>query len=215
MGSKRSAGLQDYLALDDGVARVGPGGGCLEAQGEVEHILRTCVDDAMVRHGDLRRLTGWHGGERKRLLLHDVAITQKLIGEIVEVGQVGEGQLVAERKRARCGVPVGESSRSIDGLHLGQFGRPSTVGRDDSVVEEIALEAVTDKLGGIVVVARHPVVETILHPHTTQEVGGPIDRLVHPVPDATSDDIVVVRVLDDVPVVLEVADGLAHGVGIL
>ena len=170
VGGKGRARLQDHLALGNGVALVGPGGGRLETQGEVEHILRTCVEDAMVRHGDLCRLTRWHGRERKRLLLHDVAITQKLIGKVVEVGQVRESQLVAKRKGARRSVPVGESSRSIDCLHLSQFGRPRTVGRDDSVVEEIALEAVADKLGGIVVVARHPVVETILRTHATQEV---------------------------------------------
>ena len=139
-GRQGARGCRIISPSATGVALVGPGGGRLETQGEVEHILRTCVEDAMVRHGDLCRLTRWHGGEKKCLLLHDVAITQKLIGKVVEVGQVRESQLVAERKGARRSVPVGENSRSIDCLHLSQFGRPRTVGRDDSVVEEIALK---------------------------------------------------------------------------
>ena len=40
-----------------------------------------------------------------------------------------------------------------------------------------------------------------------------VDGLVHPVPDAAADGRIAV--LDDVPVFREVADGVAHGVGIL
>ena len=105
-----------------------------------------------------------------------------------------------------CCVVVGEGGVLVNLLHLGEFSRPGAVGSDDAVVHEVAL------MRAGVVVARHVFGEAV-HGEVARENGlRVVDRLVHPVPNATAD--AELAVLDDVPIFLEVAYAVAHGVGV-
>ena len=116
-----------------------------------------------------------------------------------------EGLLVANGEGAGSSV-VGEGHGLVDALHLREFGCPGAVGRNDSVVKEVAL------VGTGIVVAAHVFVEAIDLGLTAEDGLRVDDGLVHPVPDAAADT--EVATFDDVPVFLEVAKAVAHGVGI-
>ena len=63
-----------------------------------------------------------------------------------------------------------------------------------------------------VVVARHVFGEAVDGEVARENGLRVVDRLVHPVPNATADGRVAL--LHDVPIMVEIANGVAHGVGI-
>ena len=67
-------------------------------------------------------------------------------------------------------------------------------------------------MGARVVVARHVVVLAVDHEVAALDVVGVVDGLVHPIPNACAH--AVAASFDGVPVFLQVAHGVAHGVGI-
>ena len=86
-------------------------------------------------------------------------------------------------------------------LHLLELAALVAGGRDDTVGAEVAL------MGTGIVVTGVEAIDALLH------LLGVVDGLVHPVPDAATD--ASVGGLDVVPVLTEVTDGIAHGMGIL
>ena len=96
----------------------------------------------------------------------------------------------------------------IDLLQLIELGAPRAVGIDDTIVDEVAL------VGSVgIVVTCAVLVEAVLHEVTAHDILRSHDRLVDPVPYATTDAILAA--LEDVPVLLEVAQRVAHGVVVL
>jgi hypothetical protein len=74
-------------------------------------------------------------------------------------------------------------------LHLSKLSGPSTVRSDDAVVEEVALEALTDARRRVIVVARNPVVHSVdILLLALKQTLGVVNRLVHPVPDTSAGD---------------------------
>ena len=137
-------------------------------------------------------------------MLHLEAIAEDGVVEVVVLERF-KGLLVANGKGAGGSV-VGEGHRLVDALHLCEFGCPGAVGRDDTIVEEVAL------VGTGIVVAAHVLVEAVDLGLTAEDGLRVDDGLVHPVPDAAADT--EVAIFDDVPVFLEVAKAVAHGVSI-
>ena len=137
--------------------------------------------------------------------------------EFVEVGEVelvADDNLVGLVAECHCGGLV-------DFLYLGKFRCPCTFGCDDTVVEEVALvrsghvvarNVVWESVGGDSGVKFFGVEPDAGNEHVVGYDGRVVDSLVYPVPDAASD--ARGAAFDDVPIFLQVADGVSHGVGI-
>src|SRR5574344_23267 len=92
-------------------------------------------------------------------------------------------------------------------FYLCQFCRPCAVGSNDAVIDEVAL------VRSWKIISRHIVIVTISFQCSALDVGWTIERLVHPIPDTTADSRFAA--LDDIPVLLQIADSLSHGMCIL
>ena len=134
---------------------------------------------------------------------HHAAVVEHFIEEVI-------GRKVAEDVAVLniniigvlCGIAVLQCKPYplVCSLHLAEFGALLAGGGNDAVGAEVAL------VGTGIVVARVEAVDVLLH-FGRVEYG-----LVHPVPYAAAD--AAVRVFDDVPVFVEVSDGVTHGMGI-
>ena len=199
------------LLFCHGVALFSPHRCLLQAQRYVEQILGVVADVCGVRYSNLSLLAGSDGRHVSRALLNDASVAQHLVNEVVAL-ETDERVLVLQCELAV--VEISERSVLIYALHLSELARPCAVGRDESVVHKVALEANAHAAGRVVVVARHPVVEAVLAlAFALHESCRVVETLVNPVPDAAAED--AVACLDDVPVLLQVAHSLTHCVCIL
>ena len=143
-------------------------------------------------------VAGFHAGEWACALAYHVSVGDDGVIKFEDIGKVGEGKFVRDSQRAVAPRYLG---RLVHLLHLSEFGTPCAVGTDDAVVDEVAL------MRSRHVVARDVVVVAV---GLLPDVCRVVDALVYPVPDASSD--AVAAAFDDVPVFLEVSDGITHGV---
>ena len=205
LGQLGVALAQGVLLRGYRIAGLGIRRGLFQAYFEVEQRLHISFGLCRVGDGYLSGQSGIGGGQvhLARLygdtVLEDGVLQNEIVGirEVVGVGElqglVGSGEAV-------------ELDVLVHLLYLCQFGRPCAVCRDETVVAEVAL------MRAGVVVARSELVLSVLDECAVLDVVGGVDGLVHPVPDTTAD--AVAAALHDVPVFLQVAYGVAHGVGI-
>ena len=204
-GEHGLGGLQGQLCLRNGVARFGPGRSLAEAHLQVEQVFLARFGLRSVGHGEGGGGTGLDGGHAGHAAFHF-----HTVGEhgVVELEGVQRSEVVGILDgHTLCGrVEVREADKLVNLLHLGQLGRPGAVGGHKAVVHEVAL------VRAGVVVARHVLLVALFGERAGGDVGRVVDGLVHEVPHATAD--AVGRLLDDVPILLQVAHGVTHGVGV-
>ena len=215
----RQAGLTDGAVgerRDPAVASVGVAQGDLvEAQdvpgGQQRVGAREPVGDQQVAapRGRDVRLAAQHDARVRRdgfeevevLAVHDDAVAAHLVGDAQVLGQVGVVEVVVDGEQALVLVVLDDAGGTLDILELGQAGVGDAVGRDEPVDAEVAV------VDGLVVVAA---VE-LDRPAVVAGPGG--DRVVAPLPHEAAAHALVGP--DDLPVVLEVAGAVAHGVAVL
>ena len=135
------------------------------------------------------------------LAVHDDAVAAHLVGDAQVLGQVGVVEVVVDGEQALLLVVLDDAGGALDVLELGESRVGDAVGRDEPVDAEVAV------VDGLVVVAA---VE-LDRPAVIAGPGG--DRVVAPLPHEAAAHALVGP--DDLPVVLEVAGAVAHGVAVL
>ena len=147
---------------------------------------------------DLLRCAGGHVGTVLPTLLDDPSIFFQLPAHLQEA-QIDKGKFVLNAEFSGKGIVCMDLDVLIDLLHLEQGGIGSSIGQHQSVAAEIAV------VGFVTVVA--PIGPVGLSP-----LPGP-QSLVDPIPDRAALQGRVA--FYGVPVVLEIAHAIAHGMGIL
>ena len=135
-------------------------------------------------------------GQLHGALFRHLAVGGELVGELQFV-QIGEAVAVVQRQRI--------VTLALDGhvlvhlFHLFQLGRHLAIARHNAVAAEVGIV-------GMVVEAASVVQVVVVFAIFAQ-------ALVHPVPDASANHPLAFK-FNVVPVFLQVADGVAHGMGI-
>ena len=207
--TERCAAGEFVLAVSHGVAGLGEAlvGGMGHHEVE-QHFLPGGLGLGEFHLRELQRereaVARCHAGQADGLCPRPVAVEERLVAErefVEGVEGVGVFQLYADRVGTRVGFEQAELDVLVGRLHLSQLRALLAGGGQDAVGAEVALVRAGE------VVARVEAEDALL------DFLRFVDGLVHPVPDAAADGRIAV--LNDVPVFREVADGVAHGVGIL
>ena len=146
---------------------------------------------------------GRNGGEFHALATHDVSFAYDFVNKVeiaqilkgIGVGKTQVGFLVLQRVRQHQ-----ELHKLMCRLDLSQFGAFVPGGWQDTIGAEVALMRSGEVVAGV------QAVDSLL------DFLRFVDGLVHPIPDAATN--AGVRVFDDVPVFVQIADGVAHGMGV-
>ena len=187
-----SVGKSDLLR-GDGISGIGIVIAVLQTQFEGDITVKVGDDVVGNFHGDGSSRCGF--GEFDVLFIDRAALVEAFDVEEAELVEVGEVELVADDKLVGL-VAECHGGGLVDLLHLGKFRRPCPFGGDDAVVEEVALvraghvvarNVVGESVGGDGRVEFLGVESYAGNEHVVGNDGGVVDRLVHPVPDATSD----------------------------
>ncbi len=171
----------------------------------------TIVHGSIVRDADRSSVARLDGRDSHRCCLHLFAILEHRVLEREDVSNVSECVLilqseflVSERHEVHVAIHI---------FHLSEFRSPLTSRSDDAIAHEVSLETFVAIIEfgviiarGVVVQTRHRISEWLMILDATSV----IDALVYPVPDASADDRLAI--LYDVPVFLQVAHSLSHGV---
>ena len=131
----------------------------------------------------------------------DGAVAHQLIGDTDVAGQVGVVEVVADGDKPGLLVVAHHPGGTLDVLELSQPRVRDAIGRDQAVDAEVAV------MDGLVVVAAIEV------DRPSVRVGPRGNGVVAPLPHETTAHALVGQ--DDLPVVLEVAGPIAHGVAVL
>ena len=187
------------------IASIGPRRAVLQADLKVDESLLARLRFVSKGQVDALRLARCDAGQSNAALFDDAALFEDGVlevegREVEEVVGVAQGHLLvgcAERR---------ELDVLINALHLREFGRPSAVSGNQTIVDEVALV-------GTGIVRACAILEiAVLGERAVLDILCGVDGLVHEVPDATAD--AVGASFDVVPIFLEIADGIAHGVSI-
>ena len=152
---------------------------------------------------DFLLLSGGNGGKGKAFggshtaVEHHV-VYQFVLAEVVEI--VGVLQQDDGKVLGWIHLLEFKFHKLMGGLHFSQFRTLLAGGGDDTVGAEVALMRSRE------IVTRAEAIYALF------DFAGFVDGLVHPVPDATAN--AGVAAFNNIPIFLEVADGVAHGVGV-
>ena len=167
----------------------------LEFQRDVE-VIESFAGRHFAGQIDKAAVAWQHFGQRGCACLDHLAVAQEAVGE----GEVAEGrEAVAVADAELALLRQLEVDVLIHLLDLEELWRDVTVGGDDAVATEVVVVGIVAEAAAVVHVCRR------LTPFA--------QALVHPVPDAATYHAFALE-LNVVPVFLQVANGVAHGVGV-
>ena len=190
--------MQHELFRRHNVPGVRPAGGLLQSDLHLERYIAVIGLQKVCRHRKRHRALAPRRRVRKRHAAfgHRLSVVQDGVAKSHLVEVVSR---IAILQHEGSGSRLAELDILINSLHLQEFRGDAAVGRDDAVAAEV-------------IVVGH-VAEGAAEVEFAVTCPRHHDGLVHPVPDAAANHALTV-VLDIVPILRQIADGVAHRMGI-